>query len=308
MTTFREMEAFVAVIEMGSFKEAAKRLNTSQSAISRLIREFESGFDQSLFDRGQRSSQVTITGLEVFNKVKEILRQRIQLTERFSDTALLMPMLRIGITELDELTWLSEFLVELRAKHPTLRVKFESGTSSLLYAQLRAGKLDVVVVNDEIRSQDMVRIPVGGTSMAWFCHPELSVKGEVWWKRSDIPLLLPNSDSETANIVGRWLTDRNIKITENIYSDNLLSLMNFAKAGFGAACLPKILVTKFTQESELMLLGSPREQIVSKHIVLANLDDLNELLHSVITILQQCCTYSLEDKIHKTYRPEKNAS
>mgnify|MGYP001078988456 CR=1 FL=1 len=37
MTTFRELEALVAVVEMGSFKGAARSLNTSQSAVSRLI-------------------------------------------------------------------------------------------------------------------------------------------------------------------------------------------------------------------------------------------------------------------------------
>ena len=57
---FRDLEAFLAVAESGSFQRAAEQLNISQSAITRRIQKLESVLDLTLFERTTRSLKLTI--------------------------------------------------------------------------------------------------------------------------------------------------------------------------------------------------------------------------------------------------------
>ena len=44
VTTFKQLESFVSVVDLGSFEKAARSLETSQSNISRQIASFEASF------------------------------------------------------------------------------------------------------------------------------------------------------------------------------------------------------------------------------------------------------------------------
>lgn len=57
-----EIEAFVAIAETGGFTEASRRLNRSQPAISRRIRQLEQKLDAELFERVGRLVKLTEAG------------------------------------------------------------------------------------------------------------------------------------------------------------------------------------------------------------------------------------------------------
>jgi DNA-binding transcriptional LysR family regulator len=60
--TFDELEAFVCIVELGGFTEASSRLNRSQPAISRRIRELERSLGAVLFERAGRTVTLTEAG------------------------------------------------------------------------------------------------------------------------------------------------------------------------------------------------------------------------------------------------------
>lgn len=60
--TLRQLRDLRAVVEAGSFRAAAKRLNMQQSAISRSIIEFEAGVSGKIFDRRPTGVRLTPLG------------------------------------------------------------------------------------------------------------------------------------------------------------------------------------------------------------------------------------------------------
>jgi DNA-binding transcriptional LysR family regulator len=58
----RFLEAFVWAVRLGSFREAAERLNMTQAAISSRIASLEDEFGQRLFDRNARDICLTASG------------------------------------------------------------------------------------------------------------------------------------------------------------------------------------------------------------------------------------------------------
>jgi DNA-binding transcriptional LysR family regulator len=60
--TFRQMEYFLAVVEEGSFSQAAARLNVTQPALSQQLRALEQDLDIVLIERLARGARITAAG------------------------------------------------------------------------------------------------------------------------------------------------------------------------------------------------------------------------------------------------------
>lgn len=63
---FKQLQAFLAVIETGSFTAAAKKLNLTQSSISQQIANLENGLKTEVINRSQRPIQMTIAGQALY--------------------------------------------------------------------------------------------------------------------------------------------------------------------------------------------------------------------------------------------------
>ncbi|ANN65872.1 LysR family transcriptional regulator [Bordetella bronchialis] len=245
MTTFRELEAFVAVADMGSFEKAARHLGTSQSGVSRLIREFEQGYAQPLFSRDRRAAQLTAKGQEVLLHARGILRQRTDLMERFGGSTLYAPTLRLGVTELSAVTWLGSFIAKLKARYPRLRLDLKVGSSFGLHALMRDGQLDAAVVMESVRSHDMVRLPVGVAKCGWFCAADAPLPASM--KLSEFErqtVLLQGRAQGGGTQVEDWLAERGVKLASSIQSDSLAALAGICAAGLGIASLPRAVASQ----------------------------------------------------------------
>lgn len=71
--SFTQLRSFNAVAEHGSFTEAAKRLNVSQSTVTLQVRELEARYNVELFYRQGRSTIPTETGSQLFGITKRLV-------------------------------------------------------------------------------------------------------------------------------------------------------------------------------------------------------------------------------------------
>jgi DNA-binding transcriptional LysR family regulator len=70
---FRELEAFIAVVEAGSFVKAAQALRSSTTAVSRLVQDLETRLGGRLLQRTTRRLSLTEAGRDYWLRAKEIL-------------------------------------------------------------------------------------------------------------------------------------------------------------------------------------------------------------------------------------------
>jgi DNA-binding transcriptional LysR family regulator len=73
MDRFAAIEAFVRVAETSSFSEAARRLRTSKSAVSRQVAAIEADLGVRLLQRTTRSLTLTEAGRSYFERARDIL-------------------------------------------------------------------------------------------------------------------------------------------------------------------------------------------------------------------------------------------
>lgn len=86
MDQLRQIEAFTAVVQNGSFVKAAERLGLSKAVVSRLVIELEAQLGTRLLNRTTRRLSLTDTGSDYFERCRQILDDLAQANAAASAT------------------------------------------------------------------------------------------------------------------------------------------------------------------------------------------------------------------------------
>lgn len=81
---FKQLEAFVAVVENKSFSEAARQLNLTQPTISAHINSLEQELNSRLLIRTTKKLNITQRGLLLYDCASNMLNMRSNIIEEFT--------------------------------------------------------------------------------------------------------------------------------------------------------------------------------------------------------------------------------
>lgn len=145
----RQLRAFVAIAESGTFTAGALRVHVTQAAISMQIRQLETEIGARVFVRAPRHVILTEAGEQLLRRARHILREHDAALDEIAELAgAERGRLRIGSASAMVLTeQLPAILKELRKQHPAAEIAVTSGTSEVLVDQILAGEVDVAFVS-----------------------------------------------------------------------------------------------------------------------------------------------------------------
>lgn len=123
MDKFQEMQAFVAVVDTGSFVRAADALDISKTAVSRLVGDLEARLGTRLMHRTTRKLSLTPEG-EVFHErcrqvLDEVAEAEAELTARSGEA---VGRLRINVPVTFGLLHLAPLWPAFMARHPKVEL------------------------------------------------------------------------------------------------------------------------------------------------------------------------------------------
>lgn len=142
----RQLRLLVAVGKHGSIQNAARELNVSQPAATKMIKDLELDFDVQLFDRTNRGVVPTPFGETLIRHGKIIFAQVSNAAQELDD----LGHGNSGRVVVGTLLAASSHLLplaigKLLQTRPKVRVKVVEGTNELLMPLLRSGEIDMVV-------------------------------------------------------------------------------------------------------------------------------------------------------------------
>jgi DNA-binding transcriptional LysR family regulator len=145
----RQLRAFVAIAESGTFTAGALRVHVTQAAISMQIRQLENEIGEKEFVRAPRHVILTEAGEQLLRRARHILREHDAALDEIAELAgAERGRLRIGSASAMVLTdQLPAILAALRAQHPAAEIGVTSGTSEALVDQILAGDVDIAFVS-----------------------------------------------------------------------------------------------------------------------------------------------------------------
>ena len=251
----KQLEAFVWVADLGSFRKAADRLNTTQPNVSSRIALLEGAMKRKLMERDAGSVRLTSKGIQMLEYARKVLRTADAFADAAAEPSLIDGTLRLGVTEMIVHTWLSDFLKALSTTFPQLHVELTVDLSVNLERELAARTLDLALQNGPFRQQITGKIPLGDYPLIWVASRSLSLRGIQNPTMDHIaqhPILTHSRDTrlytETAAHFARR-KDLNVRL---VPSSNLAACLYMTLNGMGVATLPAAMVTKELSSGDLI--------------------------------------------------------
>ena len=138
------LESFLAVVQTRNFTEAGRRLGLQQSTISQHIRKLEERTERRLFVRDTHSVTLTADG-EAMTGFAQTILDTNQRARRYFAGSQLRGRVRFGTSEDFVSTRLPELLRDYVRQHALVDLELRVGVSAVLYGELDAGELDLVL-------------------------------------------------------------------------------------------------------------------------------------------------------------------
>ena len=158
----RQMEAMRAVVRCGTTKDAAPRILLTQSAVSKLISQFEDELNVKLFSRQGGQMNLTPEGRMIFEDVDRVLNIVDEMREKSRDTgALRAGKLRIGAMPALGHGLLPQTLSALRERYPNVTAVIEERGRARIEEQVLSGYYDVGMVTLPVQSERLTVTELG---------------------------------------------------------------------------------------------------------------------------------------------------
>jgi DNA-binding transcriptional LysR family regulator len=139
-----QLQSFCAIADCGSFTEAARRVNKTQSAVSMQIKRLEERLGHPLLTRDGRSVSLTQHGEVLYARARKMLRTNAEIMDHFSEGDL-AGSIRFGVPDDYAVRLLPVILSSFQRTHPKIAVDVACMASEQLLEGMKAGKYDLIV-------------------------------------------------------------------------------------------------------------------------------------------------------------------
>ena len=148
----RQLNYFIAVVETGSFTQAAERCFISQSAVSQQIQALERVLGVELIHRENRKFTLTAAGEHFYRNGRPLMKKLDDLCRETAELGRTAPFgLRVGCLRGYSGLEFQLAVAEFTQTHPEVSGEILNGSHEDLYDALRLGRADVVL-NDQRRA------------------------------------------------------------------------------------------------------------------------------------------------------------
>lgn len=162
---FKQLEAFVAVIDYGSFSEAARKLYLTQPTISAHVRSLEEELHTRLILRTTKKTTITTRGYQLYDSAVRMLEIRNNLLENF--TGVQKHMIDLAASTIPSSYLLPEILAAFGKTHPDIYFHSIQADSAESINRVLDGTADLALVGQNTRDETCVFLP--------FCQDELVI-------------------------------------------------------------------------------------------------------------------------------------
>jgi DNA-binding transcriptional LysR family regulator len=237
------LEAFVNVIDQGSFSEAAERLHLTQPAISKRLSALENLTGNRLIDRSNRKIQLTDAGARLLPHARRIIDEvhnaKLALSDRRDTVSGRLSVIashHIGLHHLP--AWLRRLNREF--PEVSLELKFMDSESALGMMEKRTAELAFVTLSESMSTSFQVAVR-WEDDMAFVVspeHPLASLEQPTLADLARYDALLPEAGTATYRSVSRLFLDEGLALQLQMPTNYLETIKVMAGVGLGWSVLP----------------------------------------------------------------------
>lgn len=175
----RQLEAFISIATLRSFRAAANRLNITQPAISLRLQALEEELGTQLICRTNSNIQLTSAGADLLQYAEQIVDTSKKLKATADGTVNSQRNIRLGATNTIASAWLPELVAEVFETMPSITLEVVMDTTRRLREILLAGELDIAIVSGPIHEKGIRSVPLKAYNNEWIASCDLAFPGSV---------------------------------------------------------------------------------------------------------------------------------
>jgi len=243
--TLKQLEAFVLVVDTGTFRKAALALGTTQPNVSARISALEKSLDVILMHRDAGSVRVTEIGVTIAAAARQVILAGEVLLEAAKRQDLIDERLRLGVTELIVCTWVHDFLRAFKKIYPSVTVELQVDMSREIDHGLVAGQLDLAIQTAPFSAELGGALAVGSYRYAWVATPQMVQHigaSPAMATLFDHAILTHARHTIASRELAKFAKSEGFPTSRIVHSNSLVSCLPMAVDGMGIALLPRQIV------------------------------------------------------------------
>jgi len=253
----KQLETFVWVATLGSFRKAAKKLNASQPAISSRIVALEETLGVELFVRHAGTFHITAKGTELLPQAQKLILQAERFRENACESNALSGILRLGVAETVVHTWLSTFLTEAHKQFPKVNIEVTVDVTTNMRNELVSRSLDLAFLMGPVSEYSIHNMNLNAFQLDWVCNADFPIgeKAEIEEIFSN-PIMTYARNTRPFLEVQTYARDMEIDELRLFPSTSLAASMKMTLDGLGIAMLPTSMIREELENGRLRIIKS----------------------------------------------------
>jgi len=243
----RDLKYIIAVAETRHFGKAAERCFVSQPTLSGQIKKLEDDLGVAIFERTNRSVEITLVGDAIVAHARRIMEQVEaieQLAQAHQDP--LSGPLRVGAIPTLSPYLMPLILLPLKKQHPDMKLVLSEELTDILLVRLQNHEIDAALLATPVEEPDLVSIPLFDEPF-WIAYP----RKHAFYNKEKIT----RRDLENENLLllaeGHCLAKQAMDVCHlaerdetsemaDLRAASLETLLQLVAAGFGTTLVPAL--------------------------------------------------------------------
>lgn len=253
--TLRNLEIFVAVVELGSMSAAARELVITQSSVSQVILDIEKDYGINLFERFNRGLKLTPTGEEMLKYAKNIILLNKELDSVLNHESKVL-RIRLGATATIGATVMKAIVLDLQREYPKIKCEVSVANTRTIEEKIMNNELDVGLVEGNISNDDLIQEVAMRDKMVFICGCAHRLCGRTSIKIEEVRndhWVMREAGSGTRAQVMRELKAHNIEPDIRWCCNSLETVKSAVADGIGVSVLSRRLVKGDFEDGKLWI-------------------------------------------------------
>ncbi|WP_321932009.1 LysR family transcriptional regulator [Paraburkholderia guartelaensis] len=238
-----ELEAFVAVAELGTFHRAAEKLHLTQPGLSRRIRKLEQALGVELFHRTTRSVTLTGVGRQFLPMAREQIAQLGMMLTSIQEIAeKRYGKVRVSSIPTVVARLLPDVLRLYARKYPHIGVQILDGNHDFVISQVRAGLAEFGVSLHPGDDEDLVFDPLFEDRYVLAVHRDDPLAQAEQLTLGDLRharLVIGGRDSGNRLLLEMLMSQESVRLRWFYEVEHISCVAALVAAGVGCAILPE---------------------------------------------------------------------
>lgn len=240
--TNRQLRAFVAVAETGSFTRAADRLCVTQSALSVMIRELETEVGIRLLDRTTRVVVLTAAGREFLKSAVRVLGDlECAIRDAREVVARQQGQVIVGVPPLAGATFMPPMISRLKAVCPDVCVVLRDMRPDDIASGVTTGSIDFGLGEFDEAVEPIRRVVLLREPLMLVCatdHRLAGVDVVRWSDLPGLPLITIAHDHTVRSMLDHTFGQLGFSVLPSFEVYHVLTAIAMVVAGLGVAVFP----------------------------------------------------------------------